>query len=100
MVCIAQFLKKFNSVFNLFCHLWVNGDVNITLSIVYVAQIKLAGQEGISHEMITLEIKSNNVPDLTLIDLPGIVRVATGNQPKDIEKQVRFDISTVFISDL
>jgi len=56
----------------------------------FIAQTVLAGKgEGISHEMITLEIQSSDVPDLTLIDLPGIARVATGNQPKDIEKQVR-----------
>ncbi|KAA0715652.1 Mx Interferon-inducible [Triplophysa tibetana] len=60
------------------------------------AQMKLAGQEGISHEMITLEIQSNDVPDLTLIDLPGIARVATGNQPKDIEKQIK-DLIEKFI---
>ncbi|XP_058642639.1 interferon-induced GTP-binding protein MxE isoform X2 [Onychostoma macrolepis] len=59
--------------------------------------IALAGQgEGISHEMITLEIQSNDVPDLTLIDLPGIARVATGNQPKDIEKQIK-DLIEKFI---
>ncbi|KAF4108945.1 hypothetical protein G5714_010018 [Onychostoma macrolepis] len=61
------------------------------------AQIALAGQgEGISYEMITLEIQSNDVPDLTLIDLPGIARVATGNQPKDIEKQIK-DLIEKFI---
>ncbi|XP_067300148.1 interferon-induced GTP-binding protein Mx [Pseudorasbora parva] len=61
------------------------------------AQIVLAGKgEGISHEMITLEIQSSDVPDLTLIDLPGIARVATGNQPKDIEKQIK-DLIEKFI---
>ncbi|KAI7808612.1 interferon-induced GTP-binding protein Mx-like [Triplophysa rosa] len=60
------------------------------------AQMALAGQEGISHEMITLEIRSNDVPDLTLIDLPGIARVATGNQPKDIMKQIK-DLIEKFI---
>ncbi|XP_067300159.1 interferon-induced GTP-binding protein Mx-like isoform X2 [Pseudorasbora parva] len=61
------------------------------------AQIVLAGKgEGISHEMITLEIQSSDVPDLTLIDLPGIARVATGNQPKDIEKQIK-DLIETFI---
>ncbi|XP_065107888.1 interferon-induced GTP-binding protein Mx-like isoform X2 [Paramisgurnus dabryanus] len=54
------------------------------------AQTALAGEgEGISHEMITLEIKSSDVPDLTLIDLPGIARVATGNQPSDIGIQIK-----------
>ncbi|XDV30309.1 hypothetical protein PO909_033254 [Leuciscus waleckii] len=61
------------------------------------AQTVLAGKgEGISHEMITLEIQSSDVPDLTLIDLPGIARVATGNQPKDIEKQIK-DVIEKFI---
>ncbi|XP_059418125.1 interferon-induced GTP-binding protein MxE [Carassius carassius] len=54
------------------------------------AQTVLAGKgEGISHDMITLEIQSSDVPDLTLIDLPGIARVATGNQPIDIEEQIK-----------
>uniref|UniRef100_A0A8C1S7H1 Uncharacterized protein n=1 Tax=Cyprinus carpio TaxID=7962 RepID=A0A8C1S7H1_CYPCA len=54
------------------------------------AQTVLAGKgEGISHDMITLEIQSSDVPDLTLIDLPGIARVATGNQPLDIEEQIK-----------
>ncbi|XP_056320668.1 interferon-induced GTP-binding protein MxC [Danio aesculapii] len=57
---------------------------------VLKAQTALAGTgKGISHEMITLEIQSCDVPDLTLIDLPGIARVATGNQPQDIEKQIK-----------
>ncbi|XP_046701764.1 interferon-induced GTP-binding protein Mx-like isoform X1 [Silurus meridionalis] len=50
----------------------------------------LAGEgKGISQEMISLEIKSSEVPDLTLIDLPGIARVATGDQPLDIEQQIK-----------
>uniref|UniRef100_A0A673GXA9 Interferon-induced GTP-binding protein Mx-like n=1 Tax=Sinocyclocheilus rhinocerous TaxID=307959 RepID=A0A673GXA9_9TELE len=54
------------------------------------AQTVLAGEgEGISSDMITLEIQSSDVPDLTLIDLPGIARVATGNQPVDIEEQIK-----------
>lgn len=44
---------------------------------------------GISHDLITLEIRSSEVPDLTLIDLPGIARVAVGNQPQDIGHQVK-----------
>uniref|UniRef100_A0A673JPP7 Interferon-induced GTP-binding protein Mx n=1 Tax=Sinocyclocheilus rhinocerous TaxID=307959 RepID=A0A673JPP7_9TELE len=63
----------------------------------FVAQGVLAGNgEGISHEMITLEIQSCDVPDLTLIDLPGIARVATANQPKDIDKQIK-DLIEKFI---
>ncbi|XP_070606577.1 interferon-induced GTP-binding protein Mx2-like isoform X1 [Erythrolamprus reginae] len=53
------------------------------------AQNAIAGEGlDISDELITLEISSPDVPDLTLIDLPGITRVAVGNQPKDIGKQI------------
>ncbi|XP_039404023.1 interferon-induced GTP-binding protein Mx1-like [Mauremys reevesii] len=53
------------------------------------AQDAMAGEGvGISQELISLEISSPNVPDLTLIDLPGIARVAVGNQPKDIGNQI------------
>ncbi|XP_072369296.1 interferon-induced GTP-binding protein Mx3-like isoform X2 [Scyliorhinus torazame] len=44
---------------------------------------------GISNELISLQIESSNVPDLTLIDLPGIARVAIGNQPADIGDQIK-----------
>lgn len=54
-----------------------------------IAQNVLAGNGlGISHELISLEITSPEVPDLTIIDLPGIARVAVGNQPRDIGLQV------------
>uniref|UniRef100_A0A8D2LK74 MX dynamin like GTPase 1 n=1 Tax=Varanus komodoensis TaxID=61221 RepID=A0A8D2LK74_VARKO len=43
---------------------------------------------GISHNLISLEISSPDVPDLTLIALPGIARVAVDNQPQDIGQQV------------
>ena len=35
-----------------------------------------------------MEVESSSAPDLTLIDLPGIARVAVEGQPHDIEKQV------------
>lgn len=55
-----------------------------------VAQDVIAGVGmDISHELINLEISSPHVPDLTLIDLPGITRVALGNQPADIGFQVK-----------
>ncbi|XP_018426312.1 PREDICTED: interferon-induced GTP-binding protein Mx2-like [Nanorana parkeri] len=47
---------------------------------------------GISDELITLEIVSPDVPDLTLIDLPGITRIAMPNQPEDIGKQIKLMI--------
>nr|AMW93075.1 myxovirus resistance 1 protein [Sturnira lilium] len=54
------------------------------------SQNVIAGEGvGISHELISLEVRSPHVPDLTLIDLPGITRVAMGNQPADIGHQIK-----------
>lgn len=54
------------------------------------AQDVVAGPRGaISAQLISLEVQSPDVPDLTLIDLPGIARVAVGDQPKDIGDQIK-----------
>ncbi|GAB1300478.1 Interferon-induced GTP-binding protein Mx2 [Apodemus speciosus] len=49
---------------------------------------------GISDKLISLDVSSPHVPDLTLIDLPGITRVAVGNQPADIGRQIKRLIKT------
>lgn len=43
---------------------------------------------GICDDLISLEITSPDVCDLTLIDLPGITRVPVKGQPEDIGDQV------------
>uniref|UniRef100_A0A7N8X9Z5 Interferon-induced GTP-binding protein Mx n=1 Tax=Mastacembelus armatus TaxID=205130 RepID=A0A7N8X9Z5_9TELE len=54
------------------------------------AQDEMAGVGvGISEDLITLEIASPDVPDLTLIDLPGIARVAVKGQPENIGDQIK-----------
>ncbi|XP_075053380.1 interferon-induced GTP-binding protein Mx3-like [Mixophyes fleayi] len=54
------------------------------------AQDAMAGPGvGISSELISLEVTSPEIPDLTLIDLPGIARVAVGNQPRDIGDKIK-----------
>uniref|UniRef100_A0A3Q0RRS7 Interferon-induced GTP-binding protein Mx n=1 Tax=Amphilophus citrinellus TaxID=61819 RepID=A0A3Q0RRS7_AMPCI len=54
------------------------------------AQNEMAGVGvGISDELISLEIASPDVPDLTLIDLPGIARVAVKGQPENIGDQIK-----------
>ncbi|KAG7495593.1 dynamin-1 isoform X1 [Solea senegalensis] len=45
--------------------------------------------KGISEEPIHLKIFSPHVVNLTLVDLPGITKVPVGDQPKDIEVQIR-----------
>uniref|UniRef100_A0A8C1EWM7 Myxovirus (influenza virus) resistance G n=2 Tax=Cyprinus carpio TaxID=7962 RepID=A0A8C1EWM7_CYPCA len=66
--------------------------VNSSLVESYIeqAQNELAGKGvGICDELITLEVMSPDVCDLTLIDLPGIARVPVNGQPEDIEKQIK-----------
>uniref|UniRef100_A0A3P9GYF9 Dynamin-1-like protein n=1 Tax=Oryzias latipes TaxID=8090 RepID=A0A3P9GYF9_ORYLA len=45
--------------------------------------------KGISEEPIHLKIFSPFVVNLTLVDLPGITKVPVGDQPQDIEIQIR-----------
>lgn len=44
---------------------------------------------GISSSPINLRIYSPHVLTLTLVDLPGLTKVPVGDQPPDIEKQIR-----------
>lgn len=51
---------------------------------------RMAGaNKGICPEPINLKIFSKSVVNLTLIDLPGITKVPVGDQPEDIESQIR-----------
>ena len=45
--------------------------------------------KGISDSLIHLEVQSKTVPDLTLIDLPGIARVAVEGQSGDVPKMTK-----------
>ena len=49
----------------------------------------LGENKGISSKAINLRIYSPNVLDLTLIDLPGMTKVPIGDQPPDIEFQIK-----------
>ncbi|XP_036794733.1 dynamin-2 isoform X7 [Oncorhynchus mykiss] len=53
--------------------------------------------KGISAIPINLRVYSPNVLNLTLIDLPGMTKVAVGDQPLDIEHQIR-DMLLQFIT--
>lgn len=51
---------------------------------------RVAGEnKGICDEPINLKIFSNRVVDLTLVDLPGLTKVPVGDQPTDIEEQIK-----------
>ncbi|CAM8931554.1 unnamed protein product [Rhodiola kirilowii] len=50
---------------------------------------EIAGNsKGISNCPLTLVVKKINVPDLTMVDLPGITRVPVQGQPDDIYEQI------------
>ncbi|XP_056143365.1 dynamin-3 isoform X1 [Lampris incognitus] len=53
--------------------------------------------KGISSIPINLRVYSPHVLNLTLIDLPGMTKVAVGDQPVDIEHQIR-DMLLQFIT--
>ncbi|CEG83529.1 hypothetical protein RMATCC62417_17436 [Rhizopus microsporus] len=57
--------------------------------IVKDTELKTGKNLGISPQPINLRVFSPNVLTLTLVDLPGVTRVPVGDQPKDIEKQIR-----------
>uniref|UniRef100_A0A6B2EK68 dynamin GTPase n=1 Tax=Phlebotomus kandelakii TaxID=1109342 RepID=A0A6B2EK68_9DIPT len=51
---------------------------------------KLAGDnKGICPDPINLKIYSTKVVNLTMVDLPGITKVPVGDQPEDIEAQIK-----------
>ncbi|KAG0746860.1 hypothetical protein G6F57_000858 [Rhizopus arrhizus] len=57
--------------------------------IVKDTELKTGKNLGISPQPINLRVFSPNVLTLTLVDLPGLTKVPVGDQPKDIEKQIR-----------
>ncbi|RMZ84045.1 hypothetical protein DV737_g1298, partial [Chaetothyriales sp. CBS 132003] len=57
--------------------------------IVRDTEAKAGRNVGISPQPINLRIYSPNVLTLTLVDLPGLTKVPVGDQPRDIEKQIK-----------
>ena len=57
--------------------------------IVRDTELKTGKNAGISPLPINLRVYSPNVLTLTLVDLPGLTKVPVGDQPKDIELQIR-----------
>lgn len=57
--------------------------------IVKETEAKVGRNAGISPAPINLRIYSPNVLTLTLVDLPGLTKVPVGDQPRDIERQIK-----------
>ncbi|KAG0029089.1 vacuolar protein sorting-associated protein 1 [Podila clonocystis] len=60
-------------------------------------EAKTGKNAGISPLPINLRVFSPHVLTLTLVDLPGLTKLPVGDQPKDIEKQIR-DMIIKYIS--
>lgn len=63
--------------------------VSIRSEIVRETERLTGSNRGIDHAPIHLKIYSPSVLSLTLVDLPGIAKVPVGDQPENIEEQIR-----------
>ncbi|KAI4369282.1 hypothetical protein MLD38_017741 [Melastoma candidum] len=63
-------------------------EENIAEAIVAATNEIAGGGKGISNTPLTLVVKKDGVPDLTMVDLPGITRVPVHGQPENIYEQV------------
>ncbi|KAI0303771.1 P-loop containing nucleoside triphosphate hydrolase protein [Multifurca ochricompacta] len=50
--------------------------------------LAVPASEAVSDEPIELRIYSSNVPDLTLIDLPGYVQISSMDQPETLKEKI------------
>lgn len=65
-------------------------DFNEVRGVIERLTDEVAGDnKGISGDPIRLKICSDKVVNLTVVDLPGLTKVPVGEQPEDIEAQVR-----------
>ncbi|PKI51667.1 hypothetical protein CRG98_027969 [Punica granatum] len=62
-------------------------EENVTCAIGSATEEIAGRQKGISNTPLTLVVKKDGVPDLTMVDLPGITRVPVHGQPEDIYEQ-------------
>ncbi|XP_021822751.1 dynamin-related protein 4C-like isoform X1 [Prunus avium] len=61
----------------------------VSEDIVNATNLIAGHKKGISDTPLTLLVKKNGVPDLTMVDLPGITRVPVHGQPENIYDQIK-----------
>ncbi|KAF8365221.1 hypothetical protein HHK36_032772 [Tetracentron sinense] len=67
----------------------VHTDETYIAEDIITATDEIAGnKKEISNTPLTLVVKKRGVPDLTMVDLPGITRVPVHGQPEDIYEQI------------
>ncbi|KAI4332438.1 hypothetical protein L6164_017348 [Bauhinia variegata] len=64
-------------------------EENVSDLINAATEVLAGNAKGITNTPITLLVKKNGVPDLTMVDLPGITRVPVHGQPEDIYDQIK-----------
>ncbi|EDO17174.1 hypothetical protein Kpol_1072p44 [Vanderwaltozyma polyspora DSM 70294] len=52
------------------------------------SNLSVSMREAISEEPIQLTIKSPNVPDLSLVDLPGYIQIEAADQPLELKSKI------------
>ena len=62
---------------------------DISAAITQATRVLAGTRSGLVEKAITLTVNKPDAPDLTMVDLPGIVRNPIGSQPKDIEDRIR-----------
>ncbi|KAJ0247441.1 Dynamin central domain-containing protein [Hirschfeldia incana] len=63
-------------------------EEHITKDICIATEAIAGAGKGVSDTPIELYVRSQSVPDLTMVDLPGITRNPVNGQPEDIYEQV------------
>ncbi|CAL9238063.1 unnamed protein product [Arabidopsis halleri] len=67
----------------------VDTDEEQLADAICTAAEAIAGSvKGVSDTPLTLHVKKDGVPDLTLVDLPGITRVSVNGQPRNMYEQI------------
>ncbi|KAK7369171.1 hypothetical protein VNO80_11206 [Phaseolus coccineus] len=64
-------------------------EANVSHAINAATEELVGNGKGISNNPLTLVVKKNGVPDLTMVDLPGITRVPVHGQPENIYDQIK-----------
>ncbi|KFK40779.1 hypothetical protein AALP_AA2G039700 [Arabis alpina] len=63
-------------------------EEHITEAIRTATEAIAGSGKGVSDTPLTLHVKKCGVPDLTMVDLPGITRVPVNGQPENIYEQI------------
>ncbi|CAN6971443.1 unnamed protein product [Brassica rapa subsp. trilocularis] len=63
-------------------------EENISKAICAATDVIAGSGKGVSDAPLTLHVKKAGVPDITMVDLPGITRVPVNGQPDNIYEQI------------